>query len=175
MADIEARKHGEQTGLDTPVVHAVNRVPPSPLRGPKRRGPRLGTTVARLKPKGIGGSSHRRRNMLFNSKLRAQPHQFLKKLQVLHGCRQFVAPAVWFIPGNERNPYKKAPKGVLGITSSLHGPNGLGYRCVTLAGPTKYRHRSRIVEKPAVDGLCSGTRAHEVGVASNRGTARRGE
>jgi hypothetical protein len=23
-SDAEARKHGEQTGLDTPVVHAVN-------------------------------------------------------------------------------------------------------------------------------------------------------
>lgn len=62
-----------------------------------------------------------------------------------------------------------------GITSSLHGPNGLGYRCVTLAGTTKNRHNSRIMAKPVVYGLCPGTRAHEVGVASNRGTARRGE
>jgi len=38
---------------------------------------RLGTTVARLKPKGIGGSSNKRRNMLFNSTLRETPHQCL--------------------------------------------------------------------------------------------------
>lgn len=74
---------------------------------------RLGTTVARLKPKGIGGSSNKRRNMLFNSTLRETPHQCLLTRapsgrfgppQVLHGCRQFVAQAVWLIPPTNETP-----------------------------------------------------------------------
>ena len=63
---------------------------------------RLGTTAARLKPKGIDGGLHKRWSMWFNSKQRAEPYQSLQYtenngyalyfgIQALHGCRQFVA------------------------------------------------------------------------------------
>ena len=38
---------------------------------------RLGTTAARLKPKGIDGGLHKRWSMWFNSKQRAKPYQSL--------------------------------------------------------------------------------------------------
>ena len=38
---------------------------------------RLGTTTARLKPKGIDGGLHKRWSMWFNSKQRAKPYQSL--------------------------------------------------------------------------------------------------
>ena len=81
--DAEARKPGEQTGLDTPVVLALNdeylvsgglilRVPSLTFLVF-----RLGSTVARLKLKGIDGSPHKQWSMWFNSKLREEPYQDL--------------------------------------------------------------------------------------------------
>ncbi len=67
---------------------------------------RLGSTVARLKLKGIDGGPHKRWSMWFNSKQRAKPYQLLTWkqresemtlavrpgfTQVLHGCRQLVS------------------------------------------------------------------------------------
>ncbi len=67
---------------------------------------RLGSTVARLKLKGIDGGPHKRWSMWFNSKQRAEPYQLLTWIQretemtlavrpgitqVLHGCRQLVS------------------------------------------------------------------------------------
>ena len=49
ITDAEARKRGEQIGLDT-------------------------STVARLKLKGIDGHPHKRWSMLFNSKIREEPY-----------------------------------------------------------------------------------------------------
>ena len=80
LTDVEARKPGERTGLDTPVVLAVNhehwavRSPmvASPQR--KREVLRLGSMVARLKLKGIDGGSHKRWSMWLNSRLRAKPY-----------------------------------------------------------------------------------------------------
>ena len=67
---------------------------------------RLGSTVARLKLKGIDGGSHKRWSMWINSKQREEPYLGLtstdvvgesradclrvKRGQVLHGCRQLV-------------------------------------------------------------------------------------
>jgi hypothetical protein len=67
---------------------------------------RLGSTVARLKLKGIDGGSHKRWSMWLNSKQREEPYLGLtctdgvletglsalvvKRTQVLHGCRQLV-------------------------------------------------------------------------------------
>ena len=51
--DVEARKRGEQTGLDTLVVHALNEL------------------------KGIDGDPHKRWSMWFNSKQREEPYQIL--------------------------------------------------------------------------------------------------
>jgi len=56
--DAHARKRGEQTGLDTLVVHAL----------------RLGSTVARLKLKGIDGDPHKRWMMWINSMQREKPY-----------------------------------------------------------------------------------------------------
>ena len=75
--DVEVRKRGEQKGLDTPVVHAVNDdyccLVPSPGSESQltREIVRLRSTVARLKLKGIDGGSHKWWNMWFNSTQRA--------------------------------------------------------------------------------------------------------
>jgi hypothetical protein len=62
------------------------------------------------------------------------------------------------------------------MTSSPHGPYGLGYTRATMAvtegGQSDYRADP---EKPSQFGLHSATRVHEGGIASNRGSARRGE
>ena len=68
---------------------------------------RLGSTVARLKLKGIDGDPHKRWSMWFNSTQREEPYLGLTSLelpgnrevpskegarrQVLHGCRQLVS------------------------------------------------------------------------------------
>ncbi len=111
LPDAEMRKPGERTGLDTPVVLAVNdghwvgdpAVDSLPQR--KREVPRLGSMVARLKLKGIDGGSHKRWSMWLNSRLREKPYPGLdmhglaggnvgdaqvERAQVLHGCRQLV-------------------------------------------------------------------------------------
>ena len=82
-ADAETRKPGERTGLDTPVVLAVNdghRVGGAPMGSlpqRKREVPRLGSMVARLKLKGIDGGSHKRWRMWLNSRLREEPYPSL--------------------------------------------------------------------------------------------------
>ena len=79
-ADAETRKLGEQTGLDTPVVLAVNDghwvggSPMGSLPQGNREVPRLGSMVARLKLKGIDGGSHKRWSMWLNSRLREEPY-----------------------------------------------------------------------------------------------------
>src|SRR5690606_39729764 len=109
--DTEARKRGEQTGLDTLVVHALNDANwmlgalwPS-VSKLTRYVRRLGSTVARLKLKGIDGGPHKRWSMWFNSMQRAEPYLALTcrepcrdagvpsgtRAQVLHGCRQLVS------------------------------------------------------------------------------------
>ncbi len=79
--DAEVRKRGEQTGLDTLVVHAVN--DENWTLGPfkdlvsqlTREVLRLGSTAARLKLKGIDGGPHKRWSMWFNSMQREEPYQ----------------------------------------------------------------------------------------------------
>ncbi len=83
--DAEVRKRGEQTGLDTLVVHAVNdecQTSGSMLFGVTPNGLSIppGSTVARLKLKGIDGGPHKRWSMWFNSKQRAEPYQPLTSL-----------------------------------------------------------------------------------------------
>ena len=65
----------------------------------------LGSTIAKLKLKGIDGSLHKQWSMWFKSTLRAKPYQFLNQWQVLHGCRQSVFWNVWLIPTNGQNFY----------------------------------------------------------------------
>ena len=82
-SDAEARKLGERTGLDTPVVLAVNDEHwvggPSIAFQPKRKYLvlRLGSMVARLKLKEIDGGSHKRWRMWLNSRLREEPYPSL--------------------------------------------------------------------------------------------------
>src|SRR3954465_7585580 len=78
--DAHARKRGEQTGLDTLVVHALNDddwllEELNPLVTQLTREViRLGSTVARLKLKGIDGGPHKRWMMWFNSMQREKPY-----------------------------------------------------------------------------------------------------
>ncbi len=78
--DAHARKRGEQTGLDTLVVHALNDVDwllvglnplVTKLTGEVDR---LGSTAARLKLKGIDGDPHKRWMMWINSMQREEPY-----------------------------------------------------------------------------------------------------
>ena len=82
VTDAEARKCGEQTGLDTLVVHALNDVYwllgfLTLVTKLTREVDRLGSTVARLKLKGIDGDPHKRWSMWFNSTQREEPYQVL--------------------------------------------------------------------------------------------------
>ena len=65
---------------------------------------RLGSTVARLKLKGIDGDPHKRRSVWLNSMQREEPYLGLtctvkrvkarvlrRRTQVVHGCRQLVS------------------------------------------------------------------------------------
>ena len=108
---LRARKRGEQTGLDTLVVHALNDVnwllgkATSLVTKLTREVDRLGSTAARLKLKGIDGDPHKRWSMWFNSMQREEPYLVLTsselvrddlvpsgtERQVLHGCRQLVS------------------------------------------------------------------------------------
>ena len=80
--DAHARKRGEQTGLDTLVVHALNDVywllgNYFSVTKPTREVDRLGSTVARLKLKGIDGDPHKRWMMWINSMQREKPYPAL--------------------------------------------------------------------------------------------------
>ena len=81
FSDAEGRKLGERTGLDTPVVHALNDVNwlsgVSTLWEAKltREVDRLGSTAARLKLKGIDGDLHKRWSVWLNSSLSEEPYQ----------------------------------------------------------------------------------------------------
>ena len=78
--DAERRKRGERTGLDTPVVHAVNAghqvcaVSTPHVPQPTQEVTRLGSTAARLKLKGIDGGPHKRWSMWINTSLTVEPY-----------------------------------------------------------------------------------------------------
>ena len=84
--DAKVRKRGEQTGLDTLVVHAVNgecsssRVLTPAVTKLTHEALRLGSTVARLKLKEIDGDPHKQWIMWFNSMLREKPYQLLNPI-----------------------------------------------------------------------------------------------
>ena len=81
MTDTQTRKCGDQTGLDTLVVHTVNDDHKIlVVRSESKRKClviHLGSTSARMKLKGIDGGPHKRWSMWFNSKQRAEPYQAL--------------------------------------------------------------------------------------------------
>ena len=80
VTDAETRKRGQQTGLDTLVVHAVNGecssswVLTPAVTKLTHEALRLGSTVARLKLKEIDGGPHKRWSMWFNSMQREEPY-----------------------------------------------------------------------------------------------------
>ncbi len=109
----------------------------------------LGSTIARLKLKGIDGGPHKRWSMWFNSMIREEPYQglnvscidqrwsFLRTTyKVLHGCRQLVPRGVRLSPITSATPTvscQHVKMGTLaglpvqterkvGMTSNHHGP-----------------------------------------------------
>ena len=161
VTDAEARRPGEQTGLDTPVVLAVNDVDwssggstPSAAEL-TREVDRLGSTAARLKLKGIDGGPHKQRSVRFNSTQRAEPYQALTcRCERTETCdlRGGGTGAAWLSSArvvrcwvksrNERNPRGQlrgclaglpvASRRKAGMTSSQHGPYVLGYTHATM-------------------------------------------
>src|SRR6516225_6782230 len=123
---------------------------------------RLGSTAARLKLKGIDGGPHKRWSMWFNSTQREEPYQPLtcpvwgREIGFFSSAGGNIGAAwlssarvvrCWVKSRNERNPYLQLPSGEpgtlqklpvtsrrkAGMTSSPHGPYGLGYTRATMA------------------------------------------
>ena len=162
--DAEARRRGERTGLDTPVVHAVNdadwawRVLTPAVPELTREVCRLGSTAARLKLKGIDGGPHKRRSVRFNSTQRAEPYPGLTCSCIPGkpgGLRGWSTGAAWLSSAravrcwvksrNERNPRRQLDLSLAGqplagrkegMTSSQHGPYVRGDTHATMAGTT---------------------------------------
>ncbi len=85
---------------------------------------RLGSTVARLKLKGIDGGPHKRWSMWLNSMQREEPYRGLTcpsylpervgsvrldGAQMLHGCRQLVPLGVGLSPATSATPVVSCP------------------------------------------------------------------
>ena len=95
----------------------------------------------------------------------------------------------WVKSRNERNPYRQllrkstlaglplTKRRKVGTTSNHHAPYILGYTRTTMAQNKGQRPREgkRIPENASQFGLQAATRLHEVGIASNRESACRGE
>src|SRR5262252_158828 len=123
---------------------------------------RLGSTAARLKLKGIDGGPHKRWSMWFNSTQREEPYQLLtcpvwvREIGSFSSAGRDTGAAwlssarvvrCWVKSRNERNPHPQLPAGEpgtlrklpvtsrrkAGMTSSPHGPYGLGYTRATMA------------------------------------------
>src|SRR6478752_2511401 len=97
---------------------------------------RLGSTVARLKLKGIDGGPHKRWSMWFNSKQRAEPYQPLtwdvwdletdlfSSAGVHTGAAWLSSARVvrcWVKSRNERNPHLQLPSGNAGHSGETAG------------------------------------------------------
>ncbi len=147
----------------------------------------LGSTIARLKLKGIDGGPHKRWSMWFNSMIREEPYQglnvscidqrwsFLRTTyKVLHGCRQLVPWGVRLSPITSATPTvscQHVKMGTLaglpvqterkvGMTSNHHGPYVLGYTRATMV-TTEGSHPARGSESLNVIsvriGVCNST------------------
>ncbi len=97
----------------------------------------------------------------------------------------------WVKSRNERNPCRQLPpvrlstlarplmmnQRKVGMTSSPHGPYAQGYTRATMVNNKEMQTREgeRISKISPQFGLQSATRLHEVGIASNRRSARCGE
>ena len=167
--------------------------------------PRLGSTAARLKLKGIDGGPHKRWSMWFNSTQRAEPYQpltwRLRPGETWASLRGAVTGAAWLSSArvvrcwvksrNERNPYLQLPAGWAGHSEGTAGDKPEeGGDDVKSSWPLRpglhtcyngryngeqSRKAEPIPENRSQFRLQSATRLHEVGIASNRGSACRGE
>ena len=161
--------------------------------------PRLGSTAARLKLKGIDGGPHKRRSMWINSMQREEPYLGLtytlppQRWGFFWGCTggAWLSSArvvrCWVKSRNERNPRSMLPARNGGDSwetagvNSEEGGDDVKSSCPLCPGlhacyngrykGLRYRKVERIPKSRSQFGLGSATRPHEVGVASNRRSA----
>ena len=161
-----------------------------------------GSTTVRLKLKGIDGGPHKQWSMWFNSTQREEPYQVLTSLddagnsislrsKETGGAWLSSARVVrcWVKSRNERNPYGQllrkrtlarlplTKRRKVGMTSNHHALYDLGYTRTTMALNKEKQDREveQNSETTSQFGLQAATRLHEVGIASNRGSACHGE
>ena len=155
-----------------------------------------------MKLKGIDGGPHKQWSMWFNSKQREEPYQVLTSSDVPRdryflrntktgGAWLSSARVVrcWVKSRNERNPYGQllrkrtlarlplTKRRKVGMTSNHHALYDLGYTRTTMALNKEKQDREveQNSETTSQFGLQAATRLHEVGIASNRGSACHGE
>ena len=157
-----------------------------------------------MKLKGIDGGPHKQRSMWFNSKQREEPYQALTSHAICRdtefrkdvetgGAWLSSARVVrcWVKSRNERNPYGQLPACKDGDSdrtaevNSEEGGDDVKSSCPLRPGlHTCYNGRYKAMRSRKVEpnakkrpqfGLWAATRPHEVGVASNRESACRGE
>ena len=146
--------------------------------------------LARVKLKGIDGDPHKRWSMWFNSMIREGGALRGRRTGAawLSSARAVKCKIKFF---NERNPYRPLPTGEAGDSDgtagdkSEEGGDDVKSSWPLRPGPHtcyngRYRaQRRREAERTAKSrsqyGLQSATRLHEVGIASNRASAWRGE
>ena len=162
--------------------------------------PRLGSTAARLKLKGIDGGPHKRRSMRINSMQREEPYQGLTYTGSLQRCSfpcgwctggAWLSSArvvrCWVKSRNERNPRSMLPARnggdsweTAGVNSEEGGDDVKSSCPLCLGLHACYNGRYNglrncegelIPKNRSQFGLGSATRPHEVGVASNRRSA----
>lgn len=163
--------------------------------------PRLGSTAARLKLKGIDGGPHKRRSMRINSMQREEPYQGLTWTGSPQRCGfsfwgRFTGGAwlssarvvrCWVKSRNERNPRSMLPARDGGDSwetagvNSEEGGDDVKSSCPLCLGlhacyngrykGLRYCEVELIPKSRSQFGLGSATRPHEVGVASNRRSA----
>src|ERR1700756_4375436 len=164
---------------------------------------RLGSTVARLKLKGIDGGPHKRWSMWFNSTQRAEPYQPLTSRSRTPETESFSSAGpetgaawlssarvvrCWVKSRNERNPHPMLPASSRALFANCPGNREEGGDDVKSAWPLRlglhpcYNGRDKGMQDREVEpipqtrsqfGLQAATRLHEVGIASNRRSAKR--
>ncbi len=155
-----------------------------------------------MKLKGIDGGPHKQWSMWFNSTQREEPYQVLTSCDDARnsiflrdaetgGAWLSSARVVrcWVKSRNERNPYGQllrkrtlarlplTKRREVGMTSNHHALYDLGYTRTTMALNKEKQDREveQNSETTSQFGLQAATRLHEVGIASNRGSACHGE
>ena len=155
-----------------------------------------------MKLKGIDGGPHKQWSMWFNSTQREEPYQVLTSLddagnsislrsKETGGAWLSSARVVrcWVKSRNERNPYGQllrkrtlarlplTKRRKVGMTSNHHALYDLGYTRTTMAFNKEKQDREVEQNSKTTSQfrLQAATRLHEAGIASNRGSAYRGE